>query len=109
PEGIGDSPGVGLEFGSGLGLELGAGLGPTPEGEGEGAAAVPLGPPPLTLASQLTPEPANGSQAGGPPVSQTSVPGPRPNTKMASRQATKSPKMMPNRRRSLPCIRVRSG
>jgi hypothetical protein len=107
PSGEGDVIGVGLGVGSVEGLGLG--VGPASDGDGDGAAAEALLPLPFKTLSQLTPEPANGSQVGAPPVSQTRVPGPRPRTKMASNAAKNSPKMTPSSLRSLPCIRVRSG
>ena len=111
---MGDGRGEASGVGSGVatGVKAGVGFGDCAfEGEGEGereavwelVAAVP------TKGTQLTPEPAKGSQAGAPPVIQISVPGPRPNTKRASKQAMKSPKIIASGRRSLPCIRVRSG
>ena len=106
-EGVGDVTGDGS--GVGLGVTAGDGLGAwLPDGEGEGAAACGPDAAVPTNGTQLTPEPAKGSQAGAPPVIQTRVPGPRPNTKRPSKQAMNSPKMTVSERRSLPCIRVRS-
>ena len=107
--GVGDASGDG----DGTGVSTGVGLGVrVPEGVGDGVGADAVGWLEAALptkGTQLTPEPAKGSQAGVPPVSQMRVPGPRPKMKRASKQAMKSPKIVVSSRRSLPCIRVRSG
>ena len=105
--GAGDGEGEGEATGDGFGDGLGeAGL-VTGEGDGDGAcgaletaaaglaaglgldctAATGFGCG-STQGIQDTPLPAKGSQRGAPPASQTSEPGPRPNTKRMSRTAS---------------------
>src|SRR5205085_8173234 len=110
--GVGVGRGVGLGVGVGLGTGVGAGItgaaagGCTGSGvgrsvaagEGTGAAlgattaaaGAGLG---SAYGSQLRPDPAKGSQLGAWLVIQTSVPGPLPNMKMASRRDSARAKM----------------
>ena len=93
--GVGAGVGVGLSEGDGEGGGGGlpSGRGDVEaEGEGEGDASTigPEGGVPWPKGSQLSPEPAKGSQVGEEPLNQTSEPGPRPRTKTARVRATTS-------------------
>jgi hypothetical protein len=87
---------VGVAVGEAEGEAEGEGL-TSGLGDGPGTTGVGVAPGPgwgdwLYPGSQLSPEPAKGSQVGEEPLNQTSVPGPRPRMKtttmVARRRAT---------------------
>jgi hypothetical protein len=82
-----------MAVGVGVAVGVGFGVAATATGWGVGWGWWPLKGShdwPLALGSQFMPWPAKGSHADRPPLIQTSVPGPRPNTKKESSRASTS-------------------